>query len=67
LNKLKSTRYGQQTIRLADKHGYIKRIRDVKPQGRGNLIVMNYLTPKGKRLLKAVSSNNKKTKAKENE
>lgn len=51
LSALKSTRYGQQTIRIAEKHGYVKRVRDVKPKGKGNLIVMNYITPKGKRLL----------------
>ena len=48
---LKSSRYGQQTIRIAETHGYVKRVRDVKPKGKGNLIVMNYITPKGKRLL----------------
>lgn len=36
-------------ILQAEKEGYIKRKR-VKPQGRGNYLVYNHLTPKGRRL-----------------
>jgi hypothetical protein len=36
-------------ILQAEKEGYIKRKR-VKPQGKGNYLVYNHLTPKGKRL-----------------
>jgi hypothetical protein len=36
----------------AEREGYIKRVRGVKPEGSGNCLVMNYLTPKGKALLK---------------
>jgi hypothetical protein len=53
LKALKSTRYGQQTIRIAEKHGYIKRVRDIEPKGKGNYLVMNYLTARGKRFLKS--------------
>jgi hypothetical protein len=36
-------------ILQAEKEGYIKRKR-VKPQGKGNYLVYNHLTPKGRRL-----------------
>jgi hypothetical protein len=36
-------------ILQAEKEGYIERKR-VKPQGKGNYLVYNRLTPKGKRL-----------------
>ena len=36
-------------ILQAEKEGYIERKR-VKPQGKGNYLVYNHLTPKGKRL-----------------
>jgi DNA-binding MarR family transcriptional regulator len=38
-------------ILQAEKEGYIKRKR-VKPQGKGNYLVYNSLTPKGRRLAK---------------
>jgi hypothetical protein len=36
-------------ILQAEKEGYIKRKR-VKPKGKGNYLVYNHLTPKGRRL-----------------
>ncbi|HEV3432988.1 MAG TPA: hypothetical protein VG098_03240 [Nitrososphaera sp.] len=36
-------------ILQAEREGYIKRKR-VKPQGKGNYLVYNHLTPKGRRL-----------------
>jgi hypothetical protein len=36
-------------ILQAEKEGYIKRKR-VRPQGKGNYLVYNHLTPKGRRL-----------------
>jgi hypothetical protein len=56
LTKIKSTDYGQHIIRRAVKEGYVAR-KELPPQGKGNYLVMNYLTPKGKRLLKALSNN----------
>ena len=54
LKKLKSTGYGQHIIRRAVKEGYIARKEQV-PQGKGNYLKVNYLTPKGKVLLKKLS------------
>jgi|SRR6266508_2855432 DNA-binding MarR family transcriptional regulator len=60
LRKLKSTGYGQHIIRRAVKDGYIAR-KEHPPKGSGNYLVINYLTPKGKTLLRKLSddSNNK--------
>jgi hypothetical protein len=55
LNKLKSTNYGQRVIKQADREGYIKRIRSVKPEGSGNYPVVNKLPPKGRALLRTLS------------
>lgn len=54
LKKLKSTGYGQYIIRRAVREGYIARKEQV-PQGKGNYLKVNYLTPKGKVLLKKLS------------
>jgi hypothetical protein len=51
LKKLKSRGYGQHIIRRAVKEGYIARKEQV-PQAKGNYLKVNYLTPKGKVLLK---------------
>jgi len=51
LKKLKSTGYGQHIIRRAVKEGYITR-KEHPPEDKGNYLKVNYLTPKGKALLK---------------
>jgi hypothetical protein len=51
LEALHSTNHGQDAIKRAEKEGYIKRIRDVKPVGSGNHLVVNKLTSKGHQLL----------------
>ena len=50
LTKLKSTGYGQHIIRRAVRDGYVVR-KERRPQGKGNYLVVNHLTPKGKALL----------------
>jgi hypothetical protein len=57
LRKLKSTGYGQHIIRRAVKEGYIARKEQV-PQGKGNYLKVNYLTPSGKVLLRKLSDVN---------
>jgi hypothetical protein len=57
LKKLKSRGYGQHIIRRAVKEGYIARKEQV-PQGKGNYLKINYLTPKGKVLLRKLSDVN---------
>jgi hypothetical protein len=57
LKKLKSTGYGQHIIRRAVKEGYIARKEQV-PQGKGNYLKVNYLTPSGKVLLRKLSDVN---------
>jgi hypothetical protein len=57
LKKLKSRGYGQHMIRRAVKEGYIARKEQV-PQGKGNYLKVNYLTPKGKVLLRKLSDVN---------
>jgi hypothetical protein len=52
LRKLKSTGYGQHIIRRAVREGYIAR-KEQPPKGKGNYLVINYLTPKGKVLLRS--------------
>jgi hypothetical protein len=60
LTKLKSTGYGQYIIKRAVREGYIAR-KEQPPKGRGNYLVINYLTPKGKALLRKLSDiNNEK-------
>ena len=64
LVKLRSTGYGQHMIRRAVRKGYITR-REKPPKGKGNYMVINSLTTKGKMLLNRLSrdknnnSNNK--------
>lgn len=57
LTKLKSTGYGQHIIRRAVREGYIAR-KEQRPQGKGNYLVVNDLTPKGKALLSKLSEVN---------
>ena len=57
LIKLKSTGYGQYIIKRAVREGYIAR-KEQPPKGRGNYLVINYLTPKGKALLRKLSDVN---------
>jgi DNA-binding MarR family transcriptional regulator len=60
LRKLKSTGYGQHIIRRALKEGYVER-KEEPPKGKGNYMVVYYLTPKGKALLeKLQKANNNK-------
>jgi hypothetical protein len=57
LAKLKSTGYGQHIIRRAVREGYMAR-KEQPPEGKGNYLVINYLTPKGKALLRKLSDVN---------
>jgi hypothetical protein len=57
LKKLKSRGYGQHIIRRAVKEGHIARKEQV-PQGKGNYLKVNYLTPRGKVLLMKLSDVN---------
>jgi hypothetical protein len=57
LKKLKSRGHGQHMMRRAVKEGYIARKEQV-PQGKGNYLKVNYLTPKGKVLLRKLSDVN---------
>jgi hypothetical protein len=57
LTKLKSTGYGQHIIRRAVREGYVVR-KERRPQGKGNYLVVNDLTPKGKALLNKLSEVN---------
>lgn len=51
-DEIKMIGYGQTLIKRAEKEGYIKRKEVKKPVGqKGAHLVMNYLTPKGKKLL----------------
>jgi hypothetical protein len=52
LERVGSVSYGQKMLKLGEKNGYIRRVRNIKPNGRGNYRVVNYITPKGKRLVK---------------
>jgi hypothetical protein len=52
LNRMGSVAYGQKMIKLGEDKGYIRRVRKIKPNGKGNYRVMNYVTPKGKKLVK---------------
>ena len=54
LTKLKSTGYGQHIIRRAVRDGYVVR-KERRPPGKGNYLVVNHLTPKGKALLDKLS------------
>jgi DNA-binding MarR family transcriptional regulator len=54
LRKLNSTGYGQHIIRRAIREGYVER-KEQPPKGRGNYLVIYYLTPKGKALLTKLS------------
>src|SRR5215208_3273292 len=57
LTKLKSTGYGQHVIRRAVREGYVIR-KEQRPQGKGNYLVVNDLTRKGKALLSKLSEVN---------
>jgi DNA-binding MarR family transcriptional regulator len=57
LRKLKSTGYGQHIIRRAIREGYVER-KEQPPKGKGNYLVIYYLTPKGKALLTKLSDLN---------
>jgi hypothetical protein len=57
LKKLKSTGYGQHIIRRAVREGYVAR-KEQRPEGKGNYLVVNYLTPKGMELLMQLSDVN---------
>jgi hypothetical protein len=57
LRKLKSTGYGQHIIRRAIREDYIAR-KEQPPEGKGNYLVIYYLTPKGKALLRNLSNVN---------
>ena len=57
LTKLKSTGYGQHIIRYAVREGYIVR-KERRPEGKGNYLVVNDLTPKAKALLNKLSDLN---------
>jgi hypothetical protein len=50
LKEIKTTGYGQVLIGRAEVMGYITR-EDREPEGKGNWLVVNKLTQKGKRLL----------------
>ncbi len=52
LVRMGSVAYGQKMIKLGEEKGYIKRVRNIKPDGKGNYRVMNYISPKGKQLVK---------------
>jgi hypothetical protein len=55
LNRIHSTNYGQRMIKLGEKNGYIERVKVKVPEGKkGNFIVFNKLTPKGKELMVGV-------------
>lgn len=54
LRKPRSTGYGQHIIRRALKEGYVAR-KEQPPKGKGNYLVIYYLTPKGKKLLAKLS------------
>lgn len=58
LNRLRSTNYGQRMIKLGEKNGYIERVKVKVPKGKkGNIIVINRLTPKGKGIMVGVPLN----------
>ena len=55
LNKLHSTHHGQQTLKLCQKKGYVERVKKKVPKGqKGNMIIMNRLTPKGKHVIAGI-------------
>jgi hypothetical protein len=55
LDRLHSNNYGQRMIKLGEKKGYIERIRVKVPRGKkGNVIVINRLTPKGKGIMAGI-------------
>jgi len=51
LDRMGSVGYAQKMIKLGENKGYIKRVRNVTPDGKGNYRVMNHITPKGKQLV----------------
>jgi DNA-binding MarR family transcriptional regulator len=61
LRKLRSTGYGQHIIRRALKEGYIAR-KEQPPKGKGNYLVIYFLTPKGRELLMRLSHVNNNNK-----
>jgi hypothetical protein len=61
LKKLKSSNYGQRTIKLGQKKGYIERVNVKMPKGqRGNVFVMNRLTERGKQVVVKLTEEDKK-------
>jgi hypothetical protein len=52
LNRLNSSNYGQRMIKLGEKNGYIERVKVKVQKGKkGNITVINTLTPKGKQMM----------------
>ncbi len=64
LDQMGSIGYAQKMLKLGENKGYIRRVRNIKPDGKGNYRVMNYVTPKGKALVnrwtQAANENNSK-------
>jgi hypothetical protein len=54
LQKVNRTHNAQEMIKRAEQYGYIKRVSKA-PKTKGNWLVINYLTPKGKQLLDKLS------------
>jgi hypothetical protein len=55
LRKVRSTGYGQHIIRRALREGYIAR-KEQPSKGKGNYLVIYYLTPKGKRFVSKLTN-----------
>jgi hypothetical protein len=49
-HRIRMTGHGDKLVRHAQQEGYIKRV-PKPPEKKGAWLMMNYLTPKGKRLL----------------
>lgn len=64
LDRMGSVDYAQKMIRLGEEKGYIRRVRNIKPEGKGNYKVMNHITSKGKLIVRrwtqAADANNNK-------
>jgi len=46
LDRMGSVGHAQKMIKLGENKGYIKRVRNVRPGGKGNYRVMSHITPK---------------------
>ena len=44
LELMGSVSYGQKIIKLGEKKGYIKRVRNIKPDRKGNYLVVNHIS-----------------------